>query len=175
MKTITRLTSMLLLLAVLIPFTSCKKDLLYLCDPDDNVLFYGSYKQEMIVDYAAYTNYFNIAAESKGGFITPMFVFRFKNIPYEVLGKTIDLDKTSDYTLSFEFLNKVKWFTSPERVCGVINENGSSEGPTEYRDESPFCSGWIKLTEEGDNVVFVLHGVLKNGYTIRMKLVVPTT
>lgn len=166
MKTIAKSLFLLLLVA---SFTACRKDPLYLLDPDDNVLVYGVHKQEMYIDYADFEDYFNIAAESKGGFITPTYIFHFTNIPYEVMGQTIDLAKKSDYTLSFEFLNKVEWFTSPEKVCGVIHD--SSEGDTEYPDKSPFSSGWMKFTEDDEGLTFTLHGVLRNGYTIRMKLV----
>lgn len=168
MKTIAK---SLFLLIVAVSFSSCKKDPLYLFDPENNVLVYGTYTQEMNVDYDAYEDYFNIAAESKGGFITPSYVFRFRNIPYEVIGQTIDLDKTSDFTLSFKFLNKVEWFTSPEKVCGVIHDY--SEGTTEYPDNSPFSSGWMKFTEDEEGLTFNFHGVLRNGRTIRMKLFAP--
>lgn len=168
MKTIAKSLFLMLLVA---SFTACQKDPLYLIDPDDNVLVYGTNTQDMIVDYDDCESYFNLAAESKGGFFGPYFTFRFRKIPYEVMGQTIDLDKTSDFTLSFEFLNKVEWFTSPEKVCGVIHD--SSEGDTEYLDESPFSSGWMKFTEDNEGLIFTLHGVLRNGYTVRMKLVCP--
>lgn len=173
MKTIAKL---LFLLLVVASFTSCKKDPLYLIDPEENVLVYGIHKQEMNVAYALFDDHFNIAAESKGGFITPTYVFRFTDVPYEVMGQTIDLNKKSDYTLSFVFLGDVQWFTSPERVCGKIwnwNDELNENEATEYLDESPFSSGWIKFEEDDTGITFTLHGVTKNGYTIRMKLFTP--
>ena len=62
MKTIVK---SLFLLLVVVSFTSCKKDPLYLIDPEQNVLVYGMYKQEMNVAYASFDDHFNIAVRMK--------------------------------------------------------------------------------------------------------------
>ena len=166
MKTIAKA---LFFLLVIVSFSSCGKDPLDLPDADENCLFFDNHKAEMVVSYYTGENSFSIDAESKEGFFGATYVFRFRHIPYEVIGKTIDLDKKSEYTLSFEFLRHVQWFTSPERVCGVILEDGT----TEYRDNSPFKSGQMKFTEDEMGLTFILCGELRNDRTIRMKLVVP--
>lgn len=166
MKTIAKA---LFLLLVIASFSSCGKDPLGLPDVDENCLYLDNHKAEMIVSYYTGENSFSIDAESKGGFFGATYVFRFRHIPYEVMGKTIELDKTSEFTLSFEILRHVQWFTSPERVCGVILEDETAE----YRDKSPFKSGQMEFTEDETGLVFTLRGALRNDRTIRMKLVVP--
>lgn len=173
MKTIEKSVFLLL---VVVSFASCKKDPLYLFDPAQNEMVFGTYKQEMNVAYAEYEDYFNISAESKGGFITPTFIFRFRNVPYEVVGQTIRLDEKSDYTLSFELLGEVSWFTSPEKVCGKIwnwDDQLDQNVATDYPDKSPFSSGWMKFEEDETGLTFTLHGVMRNGYTLRTKLFFP--
>ena len=133
-------------------------------------MYFDNHKAEMTVSYYTGENAFDIDAESKEGFFGATYVFRFRHIPYEVMGKTIELDKTSEFTLSFEILRHVQWFTSPERVCGVILEDET----TEYKDKSPFKNGQMRFTEDETGLTFTLRGELRNGRTIRMKLVVPT-
>lgn len=167
MKTIAKA---LLLLLVITSFSSCGKDPLDLPDIDENCLYLDNHKAEMIVSYSTGENSFSIDAESKEEFFGATYVFRFRHIPYGVIGKTIELDKTLDFTLSFELLRHVQWFTSPERVCGVILEDET----TEYRDKSPFKSGQMKFIEDETGFTFTLCGELRNGRTIQMKLDVPT-
>lgn len=166
MKTIAK---HLFLLLVIVSFSSCGKDPLDLPDAEENCLYFDNHKAEMTVSYYTGENAFDIAAESKEGFFGATYVFRFRHIPYEVMGKTIELDKTSEFTLSFEILRHVQWFTSPERVCGVILEDET----TEYKDKSPFKNGQMRFTEDETGLTFTLRGELRNGRTIRMKLVVP--
>lgn len=167
MKTIAKA---LFLLLVIASFSSCGKDPLDLPDAEENCLYFDNHKAEMTVSYYTGENAFDIDAESKEGFFGATYVFRFRHIPYEVMGKTIELDKTSEFTLSFEILRHVQWFTSPERVCGVILEDET----TEYKDKSPFKNGQMRFTEDETGLTFTLRGELRNGRTIRMKLVVPT-
>ena len=166
MKTIAKY---LFLLLVIASFSSCGKDPLDLPDAEGNCLYFDDHKAEMIVSYSTGENSFSIDAESKGGFFGATYVFRFRHIPYEVMGKTIELDEKSEFTLSFEILRHVQWFTSPERVCGVILEDET----TEYKDKSPFKSGQMEFTEDETGLTFTLRGELRNSRTIRMKLVVP--
>ena len=167
MKTIAKA---LFLLLVIASFSTCGKDPLDLPDAEENCLYFDNHKAEMTVSYYTGENAFDIDAESKEGFFGATYVFRFRHIPYEVMGKTIELDKTSEFTLSFEILRHVQWFTSPERVCGVILEDET----TEYKDKSPFKNGQMRFTEDETGLTFTLRGELRNGRTIRMKLVVPT-
>ena len=167
MKTI---VNTLFLLLIVTSFSSCGKDPLDLPDAEENCFYFDNHKAEMTVSYYTGENAFDIDAESKEGFFGATYVFRFRHIPYEVMGKTIELDKTSEFTLSFEILRHVQWFTSPERVCGVILEDET----TEYKDKSPFKNGQMRFTEDETGLTFTLRGELRNGRTIRMKLVVPT-
>ena len=167
MKTI---VNTLFLLLIVTSFSSCGKDPLDLPDAEENCLYFDNHKAEMNVSYYTGENSFDIDAESKDGFFGATYVFRFRHIPYEVMGKTIELDKTSEFTLSFEILRHVQWFTSPERVCGVILEDET----TEYKDKSPFKNGQMRFTEDETGLTFTLCGELRNGRTIRMKLVVPS-
>ena len=159
----------LFLLLIIVLLSSCGKDPLDLPDAEGNCLYFDDHKAEMIVSYYTGENTFNIDAESKEGFFGATYVFRFRHIPYEVIGKTIELEEKSAFTLSFEILRHVQWFTSPERVCGVILENET----TEYRDKSPFRNGQMEFIEDETGLVFTLRGELRNDRTIRMKLVVP--
>ena len=172
MKT-TKLTIwMAFVVAIMATFTSCNKDPLYLFDPEENVLVDNGYPYEMDCRFSApFHDNFDIVAYSKLTFLgSPLQGFRFYHIPYEMLDREIDLTKTSDLTLSFDFCDDVHWFTSPEKVCGYI---GASYDNVQYLDESPFKSGTMKLTEDEKGITFTLHGVLKNGNTLRMKLFAP--
>jgi predicted small lipoprotein YifL len=173
MKTIIKSLFILLVAATLATLASCVKDPLYPIDPDDNVLVHNSASYEMDCRFSPpFHDQYNIDAVSVLTFIgSPLMSFHFHNIPYEMLGQTIDLTEKSEYTLAFNISYHVNWFSSPEGVCGTIGED--YENSTSYPDESPFRSGTMTLTEDETGITFVLRGVLKNGDTFRMKLFAP--
>jgi hypothetical protein len=174
MKTIGKSMMMVLIVAVIATFTSCTKDPFYLVNPDDNVLVHNNGHYDMECRFAPpFHDNFDIVAYSTSTFLgSPVMGFRFYNIPYEMLDKEIDLAKSSDLTLAFDFCNNVHWFTSPEKVCGYTGASYEDDY-TEYRDESPFKSGTMTLTEDEKGITFILRGVLKNGESFRMKLFAP--
>ena len=116
-------------------------------------------------------NEFDIVSVSEMEFFGPLMSFHFYDIPIGVLGLTIDLTTKSDYSLSFDFGNRLEWHSSPDGVSGAIAESNMAE-QTLYPDESPFESGCMEFIEEEDGITFILRGVLKNGNTIRMELFV---
>lgn len=172
MKTTLKTCFLLLVLATL---GSCVKDPEYLrhIRVDENELLFNNSRFAMDVRFAPpfYDNY-SIKAVSKSEFFGPLVSFKFMNIPYEMLGKTIDLTEKSDLSLSFELTRKVEWTSSPEGVSGVIYDLVNDK-KIEYSDESPFESGKMLLTEDETGITFVLWGVLKNGNPVRMKLFAP--
>lgn len=167
-----KIAFMLLVVAFATTLASCEKDPISPVDPDNNVLLYntGHYNMDCRFSPPFHDN-FDIDAVSEESFFGPLISFHFNNIPYEMLGKTIDLTKKSEFTLSFKVSYHVEWFASPEGVYGTIGED--YEHSTEYPDESPFKSGTMTLTEDATGITFVLDGKLKNGDSIRMKLFAP--
>lgn len=166
----------LLLLLVSATFCSCTKDAEYIqrLDPGDNGLVFNNSHSAMIVKFAPpFEDGYTVRAVSEKEFFGPLWTFYFPNIPYEMLGRTIDLTEKSDLTLSFDFYNQVEWSASPEGVSGVVYN--SLQDKVEYTDESPFESGKMLLTEDETGITFVLRGVLKNGKLIRMRLFAPAS
>ena len=112
---------------------------------------------------------YSIEAFSEETFIgASLGTFKFYHIPYEMLGQTIDLTKKTDYPLSFSVgYQDFSWHSSPDDIGGAIHDEMTFEG------ESPFKSGTMLLEETENCITFTLKGKLKDGSTIRMKLVAP--
>lgn len=165
----------MLLLYVLATLGSCVKDPVKRRNiaPKQNeiILNTTNYKME-IYPIQSYQDEFDIVSVSEMDFFGPLMSFHFYDIPVGVLGQTIDLTMKSDYSLSFDFGNRLEWHSSPGGVSGAIAASNMGD-QTLYSDESPFESGWMEFVEEEDGITFILRGVLKNGTTIRMELFVP--
>ncbi len=172
MKAIAKSLLMLLIVTSMATLTSCTKDPLYPTEPENNVLVHNGTSYEMDSRFSPpFQDNFDIDAVSKETFFGPLISFHFHNIPYEMLGKTIDLTEKSELTLNFNISYHVEWFSSPEGVCGTIGDD--YEHSTSYPDSSPFKSGTMCLTEDETGITFVLHGILKSGDTFQMKLFAP--
>ena len=153
---------------------SCSSHYLEEADPtpkqNEIILNTTKYKME-INPIQSYQDEFDIVSVSEMDFFGPLMSFHFYDIPIGVLGQTIDLTTKSDYSLSFDFGNRLEWHASPDGVSGAIAESNMGE-QIAYSDESPFESGCMEFIEEEDGITFILRGVLKNGNTIRMELFV---
>lgn len=164
----------ILLLLVLATLGSCVKDPVkrHNIAPKQNELIFNAthYKME-INPIQSYQNEFDIVSVSEMDFFGPLMSFHFYDIPIGVLGQTIDLTTKSDYSLSFDFGNRLEWHSSPDGVGGAIAASNMAE-QTLYSDESPFESGCMEFIEEEDGITFILRGVLKNSNIIRMELFV---
>ena len=171
----TTLKTMLLLL-VSAMLGSCVKnadDLQYI-DPGTNNLYFINSHVSMTCHFEPpFEDHYSIVANS-GGLFGSTYIFRFEDIPYEMLGRVVDLTEKSDLTLHFEFARRIEWTSSPEGVSGSYYDI-KNEIKTEYRDESPFESGKMYLTEDENGITFILRGVLQNGEPIRMELFAPTS
>ena len=164
----------MLLLFVSATLGSCVKDadnMQYL-DPGTNNLYFINSHVAMTCQFEPpFEDHYSIVAKS-GGLFGSTYIFRFEDIPYEMLGRVVDLTEKSDLTLHFEFHNRLEWNASPDGVSGYFTEAGTHI-KTEYPDESPFESGKMYLTEDENGITFILRGVLQNGKPIRMELFAP--
>ena len=171
MKTTLKIMMLLLVSATL---GSCMKDaddMQYL-DPGTNKLYFINSHVTMTCHFEPpFEDHYSIVANS-GGLFGSTYTFRFEDIPYEMLGRVVDLTEKSDLTLHFEFQNRLEWNASPDGVSGSFTEAGT-QIKTEYPDESPFESGKMYLTEDENGITFILRGVLQNGKPIRMELFAP--
>ena len=164
MKTTLKIMMLLLVSATL---GSCVKDtdhMQYL-DPGTNKLYFINSHVTMTCHFTPpFEDHYDIVANS-GGLFGSTYIFRFYDIPYEMLGRVIDLTEKSDLALHFEFHNRIEWTSSPEGVSGYYYDV-ATQIKTEYPDESPF-------TEDESGITFILRGVLQNGKPIRMELYAP--
>ena len=164
----------MMLLLVSVTLGSCVKDaddMQYL-DPGTNKLYFINSHVTMTCQFEPpFEDHYSIVAKS-GGLFGSTYIFRFEDIPYEMLGRVVDLTEKSDLTLHFEFHNRLEWNASPDGVSGSFTEAGTHI-KTEYPDESPFESGKMYLTEDENGITFILRGVLQNGKPIRMELFAP--
>lgn len=164
----------IMLLLVSVTLGSCVKDaddMQYL-DPGTNKLYFINSHVTMTCHFEPpFEDHYSIVANS-GGLFGSTYTFRFEDIPYEMLGRVVDLTEKSDLTLQFEFRNRLEWNASPDGVSGSFTEAGT-QIKTEYPDESPFKSGKMYLTEDENGITFILRGVLQNGKPIRMELFAP--
>ena len=168
MKTTKKLMLMLLLTASMLTFTSCNKDWGYAFSPEDNELVRNETHYTMKCRFAPpFHDDYSIEAFSEETFIgASLGTFKFYHIPYEMLGQTIDLTKKTDYPLSFSVgYQDFSWHSSPDDIGGAIHDEMTFDG------ESPFKSGTMLLEETENCITFTLKGKLKDGSTIRMKLV----
>ncbi len=142
-------------------------------DPGTNNLYFINSHVAMTCQFEPpFEDHYSIVAKS-GGLFGSTYIFRFEDIPYEMLDRVIDLTEKSDLTLHFEFQNRLEWNASPDGVSGSFTEAGTHI-KTEYPpDESPFESGKMYLTEDENGITFILRGVLHNGKPIRMELFAP--
>ena len=171
MKTTLKIMMLLLVSATL---GSCVKDAddMQHLDPGTNNLYFINSHVAMTCQFEPpFEDHYFIIAKS-GGLFGSTYIFRFEDIPYEMLGRVVDLTEKSDLTLHFEFHNRLEWNASPDGVSGSFTEAGTHI-KTEYPDESPFESGKMYLTEDENGITFILRGVLQNGKPIRMELFAP--
>lgn len=171
MKTTLKIMLLLLVSATL---GSCVKDAddMQHLDPGTNNLYFINSRVTMTCQFEPpFEDHYSIVAKS-GGLFGSTYIFRFEDIPYEMLGRVVDLTEKSDLTLHFEFHNRLEWNASPDGVSGSFTEAGTHI-KTEYPDESPFESGKMYLTEDENGITFILRGVLQNGKPIRMELFAP--
>ena len=171
MKTTLKIMLLLLVSATL---GSCVKDAddMQHLDPGTNNLYFINSHVTMTCQFEPpFEDHYSIVAKS-GGLFGSTYIFRFEDIPYEMLGRVVDLTEKSDLTLHFEFHNRLEWNASPDGVSGSFTEAGTHI-KTEYPDESPFESGKMYLTEDENGITFILRGVLQNGKPIRMELFAP--
>ena len=171
MKTTLKIMMLLLVSATL---GSCVKDAddMQHLDPGTNNLYFINSHVAMTCQFEPpFEDHYSIVAKS-GGLFGSTYIFRFEDIPYEMLDRVIDLTEKSDLTLHFEFQNRLEWNASPDGVSGSFTEAGT-QIKTEYPNESPFESGKIYLTEDENGITFILRGVLHNGKPIRMELFAP--
>ena len=171
MKTTLKIMMLLLVSATL---GSCVKDAddMQHLDPGTNNLYFINSHVAMTCQFEPpFEDHYSIVAKS-GGLFGSTYIFRFEDIPYEMLDRVIDLTEKSDLTLHFEFQNRLEWNASPDGVSGSFTESGT-QIQTEYPNESPFESGKIYLTEDENGITFILRGVLHNGKPIRMELFAP--
>jgi hypothetical protein len=172
MKTTLKIMMLLLVSATL---GSCVKDAddMQHLDPGTNNLYFINSHVAMTCQFEPpFEDHYSIVAKS-GGLFGSTYIFRFEDIPYEMLGRVVDLTEKSDLTLHFEFHNRLEWNASPDGVSGSFTEAGTHI-KTEYPpDESPFESGKMYLTEDENGITFILRGVLQNGKPIRMELFAP--
>ena len=171
MKTTLKIMMLLLVSATL---GSCVKDAddMQHLDPGTNNLYFINSHVAMTCQFEPpFEDHYSIVAKS-GGLFGSTYIFRFEDIPYEMLGRVVDLTEKSDLTLHFEFHNRLEWNASPDGVSGSFTEAGTHI-KTEYPDESPFESGKMYLTEDKNGITFILRGVLQNGKPIRMELFAP--
>lgn len=171
MKTTLKIMLLLLVSATL---GSCVKDTddMQHLDPGTNNLYFINSRVTMTCQFEPpFEDHYSIVAKS-GGLFGSTYIFRFEDIPYEMLGRVVDLTEKSDLTLHFEFHNRLEWNASPDGVSGSFTEAGTHI-KTEYPDESPFESGKMYLTEDENGITFILRGVLQNGKPIRMELFAP--
>lgn len=164
----------MLLLLVLATLGSCVKEPVKRRNiaPKQNEIILNTTKYKMEINpIQSYQDEFDIVSVSEMDFFGPLMSFHFYDIPIGVLGQTIDLTTKSDYSLSFDFGNRLEWHSSPDGVSGAIAESNMGE-QTLYPDESPFESGCMEFIEEEDGITFILRGVLKNSNIIRMELFV---
>ena len=164
----------MMLLLVSVTLGSCVKDaddMQYL-DPGTNKLYFINSHVTMTCHFEPpFEDHYSIVANS-GGLFGSTYTFRFEDIPYEMLGRVVDLTEKSDLTLHFEFHNRLEWNASPDGVSGSFTEAGTHI-KTEYPDESPFKNGKMYLTEDENGITFILRGVLQNSKPIRMELFAP--
>lgn len=171
MKTTLKIMMLLLVSATL---GSCVKDAddMQHLDPGTNNLYFINSHVAMTCQFEPpFEDHYSIVAKS-GGLFGSTYIFRFEDIPYEMLGRVVDLTEKSDLTLHFEFHNRLEWNASPDGVSGSFTEAGTHI-KTEYPEESPFESGKMYLTEDENGITFILRGVLQNGKPIRMELFAP--
>lgn len=165
----------IILLVIAATFGSCAKDAerLQQLDPGTNHLYFINSRVTMTYNFVPpFEDQYDIEAYSDGLFGST-YRFRFYDIPYDMLGRTIDLTEPSDLPLHFEFHGRLEWTASPEGVSGSFTEAGTHI-TTEYPDKSPFKSGKMYLEEDEIGITFVLRGILQNGKPIRMELFAPT-
>jgi hypothetical protein len=171
MKTTLKIMMLLLVSATLGSCVKDADDMQYL-DPGTNKLYFINSHVTMTCHFEPpFEDHYSVVANS-GGLFGSTYTFRFEDIPYEMLGRVVDLTEKSDLTLHFEFQNRLEWSTSPDGVSGSFTEAGT-QIKTEYPDESPFESGKMYLTEDENGITFILRGVLQNGKPIRMELFAP--
>lgn len=171
MKTTLKIIMLLLVSATLGSCVKDADDMQYL-DPGTNKLYFINSHVTMTCHFEPpFEDHYSIVANS-GGLFGSTYTFRFEDIPYEMLGRVVDLTEKSDLTLHFEFRNRLEWNASPDGVSGSFTEAGTHI-KTEYPDESPFESGKMYLTEDENGITFILRGVLQNGKPIRMELFAP--
>ena len=171
MKTTLKIMMLLLVSATLGSCVKDADDMQYL-DPGTNKLYFINSHVTMTCHFEPpFEDHYSVVANS-GGLFGSTYTFRFEDIPYEMLGRVVDLTEKSDLTLHFEFQNRLEWSTSPDGVSGSFTEAGT-QIKTEYPDESPFESGKMYLTEDENGITFILRGILQNGKPIRMELFAP--
>lgn len=165
----------MLLLVMAATFGSCVKDaeLIQYLDPGINKLYFVNSRVDMTCYFKPpFEDQYTIHAYSGEFLFSHNYRFRFENIPYELLGRTVDLTEKSDIPLHFEFQGRLEWTSSPDGVSGYFYDLVNNT-ETNYPDQSPFKSGKMYLNEDENGITFVLRGVLHNGKPIRMELFAP--
>lgn len=165
----------MLLLVIAATLGSCVKDveLIQYLDPGVNKLYFVNSRVSMTCYFTPpFEDQYTIQAYSGEFLFSHNYRFRFEEIPYEMLGKVIDLTEKSDFPLHFEFQGRLEWTSSPDGVSGYFYDV-IDEIKTDYPDQSPFKSGKMYLNEDENGITFVLRGELHNGKPIRMELFAP--